>query len=422
MENKQFPQRFLWGSATSAHQVEGGLHNDWTEWEEKNAERLAGEAEKKFSHLAIWPNIKAQAQDPQNYISGRACDHYNRYEEDFDIAQSLGHTAHRFSIEWSRIEPREGEFDEKEIEHYRNVVRALRARGMEPFVTLWHWTQPTWIADIGGWENKRTVEYFLRFIKKIAHEFKNEVTFFIVLNEPNIYTAFGFIKGSHPPGIKNILKAKKVYLNLCDAQKRAYKIIHSVHPRAQVGIANSFMHFEEKNRLFFNVFIKDTVEYFWNFWFLNKIKNDLDFIGCNYYSRYLVGFGNETVKTGDMSDLGWEIFPKGIYFILKRLKKYKKPMYVTENGIADAQDKQRKNFIIDHLMWMHEAIEEGVDVRGYFHWSLLDNFEFPEVRGFWPRFGLVEVDYETMERKIRPSAQVYAKICKTNSLLPDSNF
>ena len=416
MERGQFPKGFLWGASTSAHQVEGGLRNDWTEWEKQNAEQLAQEAERRFGHLPIWSDIKTQAQNPQNYISGRACDHYNRYEEDFDIAQSLGHTAHRFSIEWSRIEPREGEFDEKEIEHYRNVVRALRARGMEPFVTLWHWTQPTWIADIGGWENKKTVEYFLRFVEKIADAYKNDVTHFIVLNEPNIYTAFGFITGSHPPGIKNIFKAKNVYLNLRAVQKGSYKVIHNGNPRAQVGIANSFMYFEEKNGLFFNTWIKNVVEYFWNFWFLNKIKNDLDFIGCNYYSRYLIGLGNKMVKTGDTSDLGWEIFPKGIYCILKHLGKYKKPLYVTENGIADAQDKQRRNFIEEHLFWTHKAIREGVDVRGYFHWSLLDNFEFPEVRGFWPRFGLVEVDYETMKRNIRPSAHTYAKICKTNTI------
>lgn len=416
MADTQFPKGFLWGAATSAHQVEGGLCNDWTEWEKRNAERLAKEAEKRFGHLPAWKDVSTQAQDPKNYISGRACDHYNRYEEDFDIAQSLGHTAHRFSIEWSRIEPEEGKFDEKEIEHYRKVIQALRARGMEPFVTLWHWTQPVWISDIGGWENKKTVGYFLRFIEKVAREFKNDAIYFIVLNEPNIYTAFGFVKGTHPPGVRNIWTAKNVYLNLRTAQKKAYDIIHREHPDAHVGIASSFMFFDAKNGFILNRALKNIVNYLWNFWFLGAIKDQLDFIGCNYYSRHLIGIGKTTRTTRERSDLGWEIFPQGIYHILGYLKEYGMPIYITENGIADAHDAMRKNFIAEHLFWTHKAIREGADVRGYFHWSLLDNFEFPEVRGFWPRFGLVEIDFTMQARKVRESALAYAEICRRNSL------
>lgn len=412
----QFPKNFYWGAATSSHQVEGNNHNDWSEWEKKNAERLAKEAESRFEYLQNWQDIRTEAQNPQNYISGRACDHYNRYEEDFDIAKSLGHNAHRFSIEWSRVEPEEGMFNEKEIEHYKNAIKALRARGIEPFVTLWHWTQPIWIADIGGWENKKTVEHFLRYAEKIVGELKGDVKFWIVLNEPNIYTGFGFVKGSHPPGKRNIFKALGVYLNLLKAQKRSYEIIHKIDRDAGVGIANSFMHFEEKNNFFLNKSIKNIVNYFWNLWFLNKIGKELDFIGCNYYSRQLIGVGNKRVETGETSDLGWEIFPQGIYFVLKKLEKYKKPIYITENGIADAKDEKRAGFIKDHLQWVAKAIEEDVDARGYFYWSLLDNFEFPEARGFWPRFGLVEIDYKTMARKIRKSAWEYAKIIKNNNL------
>src|SRR3989344_7856094 len=175
-----FPDGFLWGAGTASHQVEGGLTNDWSEWEKQNGERLANEAEKKFAHTPHWGDIKKQAQDPSNYISGRACDFYHRYEEDFDIAKSLGHTAHRFSIAWERIEPEEGKFDEKEIEHYRQVIKALRARGMEPFVTLWHWPLPLWLRDIGGWESKVIAEYFERYVGKIASEFQNEVKFWII--------------------------------------------------------------------------------------------------------------------------------------------------------------------------------------------------------------------------------------------------
>ena len=171
----QFPKGFYWGSATSAHQVEGDNVNDWSEWEKENAERLAKEAENKFGHLPNWSDIKEQAQSPQNYISGRACDHYNRYEEDFDIAKSLGHNAHRFSIEWSRIEPEEGKFNEKEIEHYRKVIKALKKRDIEPFVTLWHWTLPIWLADKGGVRNKKFILYFGRYVSKIVGEFNSDV-------------------------------------------------------------------------------------------------------------------------------------------------------------------------------------------------------------------------------------------------------
>src|SRR3990172_4361676 len=188
----QFPKGFYWGSATSAHQVEGDNVNDWSEWEKENAERLAKEAENKFGHLPNWSDIKEQAQSPQNYISGRACDHYNRYEEDFDIAKSLGHNAHRFSIEWSRIEPEEGKFNEKEIEHYRKVIKALKKRDIEPFVTLWHWTNPNWIRDLGGWENKKTVEYFLRYVRRIFNEYNDLVKFWIPVNEPGTQVSLGY--------------------------------------------------------------------------------------------------------------------------------------------------------------------------------------------------------------------------------------
>ena len=156
-----FPKDFLWGAATSAHQVEGGNRNDWSEWEKKNAEKLAKDAPKRFADWQVkkFPEMLTS----ENYISGAACDHYNRYEKDFDIAKELGHNAHRFSIEWSRIEPEEGKFDEKEVEHYRKVIQAIRDRGMEPFVTLWHWTNPLWISEIGGWENKKTIDISMLF-------------------------------------------------------------------------------------------------------------------------------------------------------------------------------------------------------------------------------------------------------------------
>lgn len=409
-----FPDGFLWGAATAAHQVEGGLHNDWTEWEKQNADRLAHEAEKKFGHLPNWQDIKAQAQDPQNYISGRACDHYNRYEEDFDIAQSLGHNAHRFSIEWSRIEPREGEFDEIEIEHYRKVIAALRARGMEPFVTLWHWPLPLWLKDKGGWRSGEIVKYFDRYTKKLALALKNDVKFWITLNEPLVYASHSYLKGAWPPRNKNPFYFIVVITNLIRAHRSAYRTLKKVNPESQIGISAHNVYFEAYKNKLINCLLKDMIDWLWNFLFFDLIKKYQDFIGLNNYHHNRINFGFNKNDNERVSDVGWELYPEALYRTLIGIKKYNKPVYMTENGLADREDKYREWFIRENVKSVARAIDEGVDVRGYLYWSLLDNFEWD--KGFWPRFGLVEIDYKTMERKIRPSAYAYAKICKANKL------
>ncbi len=394
----KFPDNFFWGSATSAHQVEGGNFNDWSEWEQLNAARLAAEAAKRAQ---LWPNYILESfsspLQPENYISGKACDHYNRYEEDFDIAKSLGQNAHRFSIEWSRVEPEEGKFSEEAIEHYRKVLLALRARGIEPFVTLWHWTIPPWFRDLGAWENKKSVDYFIRYVDRMVGAFP-EVKFWITLNETNILTGYAYWKGKWPPTKKSVLACLKANHHLSLSHRGAYRTIKKVMPNAQVGIAHNLIyysrHFSFLKRFIFNHF------------FVRFIRDCQDFVGVNYY--------HSDRDTGESTDLNWPIDPKGLFEILKETAVYKKPIYITENGIADARDEKRAKFIYDHLSWVGKAIKEGVDVRGYFYWSFLDNFEWD--KGFWPRFGLVEINYKTMERKIRPSAWEYAKICKENKV------
>lgn len=415
MENKKlkFPGGFLWGASTSAHQVEGGLKNNWTEWEKNNAERLAKEAKNKWQ---IWQQEKfPEMFDPQNYISGKACNHYNQYEQDFDIAKELGHNAHRFSIEWSRIEPEEGKFDEKEIEHYRKVIQSLKNRNIEPFITLWHWTEPVWFQEFGGWTNKKSQKYFLRFVEKIVSELKNDVKFWIVVNEPNVGLGFGHFLGSQPPAKKGPINFLSAYFNLLAVYKKAYLEIHKIDNSAKVGFAHSFAPYESDIIWPIGRLVVFIGEYFSKY-FVRSTVNYLDFIGCNYYLKHMISFKREIVSMDEVNDLGWKIYPEGIYETLIQAKKYNLPIYITENGLADADDFKRKKFIKEHLKFIYKAISEGVDVRGYFHWSLLDNFEFPETRGFWPRFGLVEVDYKTQERKIRPSAREYAKICKNNEL------
>lgn len=363
-----FPKNFLWGTATSAYQVEGGIkNNDWIKF----------------------------------YDAGRACDHYHRFKEDFDLAKSLGQNAHRFSIEWARIEPEEGKFNQKELEHYQQVVSALGQCQLEPFVTLFHFTLPQWFAKKGGWLNKKAPYYFVRYVQKIVEALGGRVRFWLTINEPMVYVSGSFLRGRWPPQEKSFWKSWKVLQRLVKAHRLAYQTIHQKNREAKVGIAKHMFYFEGSTIL----------RYLANDYFLQKIKKYQDFVGLNYYRPWRVSLKEKLERT----DMDWEIYPQGIFHILKDLRKYKVPVYITENGLADARDKKRAKFILEHLAFVWQAIQEGVDVRGYFHWSLLDNFEWTE--GFWPRFGLIEVDYKTLQRKIRPSARVYAKICQENKIL-----
>ena len=375
-----FPAGFLFGAATSSYQVEGGNINDWTKWSKGDA--------------------------------GRACDSYNLFKKDFDLAVSLGHNAHRLSLEWSRIEPKEGEFDERELKHYEEVIKALKERGLEPFVTLWHFTLPVWFADKGGWLNKDSVVYFERYVTKVAETYKHlGIKFWVTINEPEIYTLNSYIRGIWPPGKKSLLYYRPVNNKLIKAHKSAYSIIKKIVPYSEIGIAKNNSYFESHGRNPWNKFIKVFADKHWNNYFLSRIKDQSDFIGLNYYFHNRINWWFNRNENKSVSDIGWEIYPEGLYRVLLDLKLYNKPIYITENGLADSEDKKRGDFIKDHLNFALKAMKDGVKLRGYFHWSLLDNFEWQ--KGFGPRFGLVEVDYKTMKRTVRPSAKEYKKIIET---------
>lgn len=405
----QFPEGFLWGVSTSAYQTEGGAINDWSEWEGgllriKNYEL---KAKKKF--------------DRNNFVCGQACDSYNRYEEDFSLAKDLGCGAFRLGLEWARIEPKKGEFDRKEINHYRQVLTALKAKGMKSVVTLWHWTNPVWLAAEGGWENKKVVEYFSRYTELVARELGGLVDFWITLNEPMAPIGFGYIKGDFPPAKEFALTgAIKVFNNLTKAHQASYQIIHKQNPRAQVSFTAIVDYFEpEKKWNPFDLLANAIARFFHHRYFLNKVKKYIDFIALDYYQHNLISSlppfrVNKNLKTNDM---GWEIFPEGIYHVVKYLAKFGKPIYVIENGIPDEDDDQRREFIKNHLEYLHQAMAEGADVRGYFYWSLLDNFEW--AHGFGPKFGLFSVDRQTFKRSPRPSAALYGDICKNNRVVLD---
>lgn len=416
-----FPKNFLWGAGSSSHQVEGENNNDWTEWEKSNAEKLAVEMPKTFKD---WQQKKfPEMFTKENYISGKACDHYNRFEEDFDLAKEGGHNAHRISIEWARIEPEEGKFSEAEIGHYKKVIEALKKRNIEPFITIWHYTNPIWIRDMGGWEDEKTIEYFLRYVEKVISSFP-EIRYWMVLNEPTVYTSLSYMKGTQPPGVKNIFRTRKVISNLIKAHKKAYDVIHKINPEAQVSTTYSVNYWIPYKNKFFNKILSASMNFLEGH-FLEKIKDKADFIALQYYRSITVGFkrggnflgivDNNLNDDENTNDLRWKIYPEGIYYFLKKNAKYKLPIYITENGIPDAFDEKRERFISDHLMWMKKAMDEGVDVRGYFYWSFMDNYELVEMRGFWTRFGLIEVNFDTLERKPRKSFYFYRDLIKKYS-------
>ena len=406
----KFPKGFYFGASTSSHQVEGDNDNNWTEWELKNADKLARRAQKNFKQ---WNEVALDAQKQENYFSGKACDHFNLFEEDIYLLKKLGLNSYRFSLEWSRIEPEKGKFDKEAIDHYRKMIRVLRTYNIEPFVTLWHWTEPKWFAKSGGFANPKSVKYFARFARKVVYSFGDDVEFIITQNEPEIFTMNSYFRGIWPPQRKNIFTSLRVFNNLIRAHKAAYDDIKKINPHIRVGIAKNNTYFEAYKNKFLNKILKRIADKVWNEYYLNKISDHQDFIGLNYYFHNRINGWFNHNENRAVSDLGWELYPKGIFYTLCELKKYKKPIYITENGLADIGDKFRAQYIEKILKSVNLAIRDGVDVRGYMHWSLIDNFEWAE--GFWPRFGLVEIDYETQERIPRESAYKYSELIKKYS-------
>ncbi len=405
-----FPKHFFWGTSTAAHQVEGNNNNQWAVWELAHARELAQTAHQRLSWLPKWNDIKDQAEEPENYVSGAGVDHYNRYKDDFKLLKELNLNAFRFSIEWSRIEPKEGHWDEAEIAHYKEYIAELRRQKIEPFLNIWHWTHPVWFEEKGGFEKKKNIKYFERFVRKVAKELIDDVEYVLVLNEPSNYATFGYIIGEWPPQKKNFLEASLVYINLVRSHKRAYKILKNAKPSLQVGSAAALANVQAKRpRNLLDTVSTRFMRYFWNWWFLNRIRKSQDFIGVNYYfSDYYKGFGKRKNPSVPLNDLGWYMEPEGLYpLLLRTWAHYKKPIFVTENGLADADDEYRRWWLEETIIAMEKAISEGVDLRGYLHWSLLDNFEW--AYGWWPKFGLVKVDRENdMKRTIRPSAKWFA--------------
>jgi beta-glucosidase len=406
MENEQnilkFPDGFLWGVSTSAYQVEGGITNDWSQWEM---------SEKRLKWL------RDRKKNYRDYVAGRACDSYHRFEEDAEMVKALNCGAYRLGLEWSRIEPIEGEFNREEIAHYRKVLMNIKEKNIKIVLTIWHWTNPMWLVHEGGWCNRKVLKYYARYVEFVVTELGDLVDFWVTINEPTVHVLNGYFRGTFPPNKRNPILAIKTFFNLVAAHKLAYKEIRKMSLKAQVGYTHLGDNFQPARPWFLpEIILAWIFNFFGNNLFLRLVHGHTDFIGLDYYFHNRMVWHPPFLKNlnKEVTDFGWEIYPEGIYNILKDLRRFNKPIYIMENGLADAADAKRSKFIINHLHYVHRAIEEGEDIRGYFHWSLMDNFEWAE--GYTMKFGLYSVDRETFVRTPRPSAAVYAEICKNNGI------
>ncbi|MFX1273367.1 MAG: glycoside hydrolase family 1 protein [Promethearchaeota archaeon] len=423
-EDLRFPKGFRWGSAASAHQTEGGNYNSWSEWEK----------------------IPGTIKDGSN--ADIACDHYNRYETDFGLAKELGHQVHRFSIEWSRIEPKQGKWNKREIEHYRSAIKALIDRGIQPMMTLHHFANPIWFRDIDAWLNPESPEMFGQYAREAAEAFSDLNIIWNTINEPMVVVALGHLYGEFPPGISDFGKALDAAKHLLMAHGQAATQIREVYDelgRKQPQIApvvstTYFMPADPTNdddvematyfdNLYNQIWIRGVVnsqieELDGSTTNYKPLENSADFIGVNYYSRMVVS-SEVDILAGEMppkdpnlercEGLDWEVYPEGYYHILKSYwERYSKPIFLTENGIGTLDDSLRRRYLISHLQQVHRAIQDGVDIRGYLVWSLTDNFEW--AHGYESHFGLIEVDYKNQERIPRESAYMFREIIENNGL------
>jgi len=398
----------LLGGATAATQIEGGDENN------------------------NWARFAAEGKIYDKTSPTRACDHYNRYKEDIDLMAEMGLKIYRFGIEWSRIEPKEGEFDEGVLSHYREEIEYMISKGIRPMLTLHHFTNPLWFEDMGGFTNKRSVDIYMSFASRVIDALGDLVSDYVTVNEPNVYSTNSLFYGIWPPERKSLGALVKAYSNLTACHIRAYEMIHKKRERmgfkreeTLVSFANHLRVFAPKNRknpihricaslssyLFQGAITRAMMQGRCLFPVLRRkgVKRGkyYDFIGVNYYSRSTVsGIADGVRENAPKNDLGWEIYHEGLLELSCALyKKYGAPVFVTENGTCDNTDAFRPLFVYDQLKLISETDNP---IERYYHWSVFDNFEWRE--GESARFGLVRVDYETQTRTVNNSGKLYSKI------------
>jgi beta-glucosidase len=422
-ERLTFPPNFVFGVATSAYQVEGHIENDWSEWE--RAGRL---------------------KDP-NGRCGRGVDHWNRFDEDVGLAVGLGCGAFRISLEWARIEPVRGRVDEAAVEAYRSRLLRMKAAGLRPVVTLHHFTHPVWFHRETPWDDPRSVEAFRAYAKVCAGILKGLDALVVTFNEPVVLLLGGFLSGLMPPGVTDPKRALAAAENIARAHCAAREELLGLIGKTEMGISQNVLAFAPDRgwhpvdhalcRLaevnYNHAFIEGlhTGQFKLSFPGVGNITRSLplrdaiDFVGLNYYTRahlrftlrrpYVAFLYRDQRKRG-LTDIGWEDYPEGFTQLLLEMKRYGLPLWVTENGIDDRAGDRRSKYLYDHWKRLLEAQKAGVDVRGYLHWSLLDNFEWLD--GWGPRFGLYRVDFETLERHATPACQYFQQAATTRALVP----
>ena len=418
-----FPRGFKWGSATAAHQVEGHAQNsDWAQWE-----TLPGKI-KESGSAAV------------------ACDWWGgRWREDFDRAAADGQTTHRLSVDWSRIEPRPSVWDDDALDLYRQMVSGLRERGIEPMVTLHHFTNPLWLVEKGGWENPAVVSHFERFARKAVSALGDHVDWWCTINEMNVYAYFSYAEGIWPPGKKDFRLCFTVIRHMLMAHAAAYRAIHELQPQARVGTAPQILLFDPARpdfaldvrvasfqaRLFHEAIVQalhtGKLLFPVGGWRerLPGVAGTMDFFGVNYYSRRLTAFGLNYPGTlfgrtfhsaeAEVDSAGLnELYPEGLFRAIKWAAGFGKPIAITENGWGDNDEGRRTRAMLGHVRQLWRAVNFNFPVQAYFYWSLVDNFEWE--RGWTQRFGLYELDLDTQARTPRAAAKLYAEICKSNTL------
>jgi len=422
------PPDFLMGSATSGLQIEGGdTNNSWY----------------------AWCNTPGHIKDGSNCI--RAADHWNRYAEDIAIMRELNHDIYRMGIEWSRIEPKKGKFNEAAIEHYRNEIELLLKNSIKPLVTLHHFSNPLWLEESGDWANPGVVEHFTAYTRYVVNNLGDLVSDWVTINEPNVYLTYGYAYGIWPPGKKDFSLLFKAFRNMIQAHIKCYQEIHKIRAdrkfpgETSVGVAYHLILFEAVNNNIHNKIATWLYKYLFQDLFLegfnkgklnpplgmgsyvDKKEKYYDFIGINYYTRNLIRFKWDpanlfgeliTKDNAPVNDVGAEVYPEGLYQICRMCyEKYQSPIFITENGVCDADDKIRAKFIYDHLKQIARLIDEGIPIKRYYHWSLIDNFEWEY--GESVRYGLVRNNFNTQERMVRASGRFYGEICDKKAVTQD---
>jgi len=384
-----FPDGFVWGTATAAHQVEGAnWNNDWWMWEHTPGSPCA---------------------EP----SGDAVDHWHRYEADLDLVASLGFNTYRFSLEWSRIEPEAGQWSRAALDHYRRVCAACHERGVTPIATFHHFTTPRWVAHQGGWEEPGTADLFARYCERAAGAIGDLLGWACTINEPNIVATMGYLVGVFPPGRHDAALRRSVNDVLIDGHRKAVEAIRSGPGSAPVGLTVAMTDYQpvddDQSRL-------ERIRHVMEDVFLDATDGD-DFVGVQTYTRGRIGPGGDIgPEPGvERTQMGYEFWPEALEATIRRASgRTGLPVLVTENGIGTDDDSRRIEYVQRALEGVGRCLADGIDVRGYIYWSTMDNFEW--ALGYMPTFGLVAVDRSSFERRPKPSAAWLGAIARTNAL------